>query len=201
MTAFAGIFVQPLGHHRVFHLDIDLLLSPIGGRHKAVEPRQMQEETHQANTACPDCDTDQMASHHESVEERQSGTAVKEVGDVRTTIEGVVPEAPGLQGGARHLELFGSLTLGDALHAQLPVLCKEVCAFESIPTGVAFRVKLLLLLDDGSHSDLLCQSLACLWGWLRMVRSPLRFNLDGGESLIFLGSQGGQVAHSMIQAR
>jgi len=28
----------------------------------------------------------------------------------------------------------------------------------------------------------------------------LRFNLDWGESLIFLGSHGGQVAHPMIQA-
>jgi hypothetical protein len=51
----------------VFHLDIDLLLRPIGGRHKAVETRQIQEETHQANAACPDFDTDKMASNHESV--------------------------------------------------------------------------------------------------------------------------------------
>ena len=55
------------GHHRLFHLDIDLLLSPIGGRHKAVETRQIQEETHQANAACPDFDTDKMESNHESV--------------------------------------------------------------------------------------------------------------------------------------
>ena len=58
--------------------------------------------------------------------------------------------------------LFGGLTFGDALGSQLPILLKEVCAFKSIPTGLAFRVALLIL-DDGSHSDLLCQALACVW--------------------------------------
>jgi hypothetical protein len=75
---------------------------------------------------------------------------------VGTDIEGVVPYTPGLQSGSRHLELLGSLTLGEALSSQLPVLFKEVCAFESIPMGLAFRVALLLVLDYGSHSDLLC---------------------------------------------
>src|SRR5499427_5352157 len=153
-------FIVAIGHHRVFHLDIDLLLSSIGGRHKAVETRQMQEETHQANAACPDFDTDKMASNHESVEERQSGTALKEVGDVRTNIEGVVPEAPGLQGSSRHLELFRGLPLGEALIAQLPVPLKEVCACESIPVWLATMGALWHGLDGGSHSDLLYQSLA-----------------------------------------
>jgi hypothetical protein len=88
-----------------------------------------------------------------------------------------MPNSPGLKSRSGNLELFGSVTLGEALNAQLPVLCKEVCAFESIPTGLAFRVELLLILDDGSHSDLLCQSLACLESWLRMARSPTHFNL------------------------
>ena len=78
-----------------------------------------------------------------------------------TYVESIMPDAPGLQGGSRHLERFGSLTLGEALSSQLPVLFKEVRAFESIPTGLAFRVALLLVLDDSSHSDLLCQFLAC----------------------------------------
>ena len=60
-------FIVALGHHRWFHVDIDLRLSPRGGRHNAVETRQMQEETHQANAACPDFDTDQMESHHDAV--------------------------------------------------------------------------------------------------------------------------------------
>jgi hypothetical protein len=52
------------------------------------------------------------------------------------------------------------LTLGDALSAQLPVLLKEVCAFESIPAWLATMDALWHVLDGGSHSDLLYQSLA-----------------------------------------
>ena len=59
-------FILAIGHHRVFHFDIDLLLRPLGGRHKAVETRQLQEETHQANAACPDFDADHMESNHEA---------------------------------------------------------------------------------------------------------------------------------------
>ena len=69
-------------------------------------------------------------------------------------------DAPGLQGRARRLELFGGLTLGDALGSQRLVLLKEVRTFESIPVWLALRVALLLVLDDGSHSDPLCQSRA-----------------------------------------
>jgi hypothetical protein len=74
---------------------------------------------------------------------------------MRTDIEGVVPYAPGLQGRSRNLELFGGLTFGDALGSQLPILLKEVRAFEAIPAWLALRVALLLVLDDSSHSDLL----------------------------------------------
>jgi hypothetical protein len=84
-------FIVAIGHHRLFNVDIDLLLRPIGSRHKAVEPRQSQAETHQANAACPNCNTHQMEGNHEAVEERQSGTALKKVGAMRTPIKGVVP--------------------------------------------------------------------------------------------------------------
>jgi hypothetical protein len=85
---------------------------------------------------------------------------LKELGDMGTNIEGVMPDTPGLQGGARNLELLGGLTLGDALGLQRSVLRKEVCTFETTPAWLALRVALLFVLDDGSHSDLLCQSLA-----------------------------------------
>jgi hypothetical protein len=71
-----------------------------------------------------------------------------------------MPDAPGLQGGSRHLEFFGGSTFGDALSAQLPVLFKEVRTFESIPAWLAFRVALLPILDYCSHSGLLFESLA-----------------------------------------
>ncbi len=73
---------------------------------------------------------------------------MKERSDVGTDIQGVVPDAPGLQGGSRHLELLGGLTLGDALGSQLPVLLKEVRTLESIPAWLAVRVALLRVLES-----------------------------------------------------
>src|SRR4029434_7738324 len=96
---------------------------------------------------------------------------------MRTDIEGVVPYAPGLQRRSRNLELCGGLTFGDALGSQLPVLLKEVRAFEAIPAWLALRVALLLVLDSGSHSDLLWQSLAFEGSWLRMERVLSPFTL------------------------
>ena len=102
-----------------------------------------------------------MEGHHKTMQERQSRSALKELCDVGTTIEGVVPEAPGLKSRAGHLEFFRGLTLGDALDSQFPVLLKEVRAFKSVPAWfVRIRVALLTILNYGSHSDLLCQSLA-----------------------------------------
>ena len=85
---------------------------------------------------------------------------MKELGDVGTAIEAIVPHAPGLQGGSGYLEFFGSLTLREALSAQLPVLLKEVCAFESIPAWLATMVAWWQGWEDGSPSDRLGQSLA-----------------------------------------
>src|SRR5439155_632246 len=59
-----------------------------------------------------------------------------------------------------HREFLGGLTLGDALSAQCSVLFKEVRTFESLPAWLATLVAVWHVLDDGSHSDLLCQSLA-----------------------------------------
>src|SRR5215831_17268778 len=52
---------------RLFNVNIDLLLSAIGGGHKAVQTRQVQEETHQTNATCSDFDTDQMETNHEAM--------------------------------------------------------------------------------------------------------------------------------------
>jgi hypothetical protein len=144
----------------LFNLAVHLLLSPIGGGHKAVKASQVEEETHQAKAAGPDFDADQREGNHESVEEGQSGTAVQELGDMVADIERLVPDTPGLQGSSGHLELLGRLTLGETLSSQLPVLLKEVRTFASIPAWLALRVDLGPVLDDGSHRDLLGQSLA-----------------------------------------
>jgi hypothetical protein len=145
---------------RLFHVNMALLWSAIGGGHKAVQTCQVQEETHQTNATGPDFDTDQMDANHEAVYKRQTGAALQELGDVGTAIEAIVPQAPGLPGGAGHLEFLRSLTLGEARRAQLPVLLKEGCAFASIPAWRAIMVAVWPILDDGSHRDLLGQSLA-----------------------------------------
>jgi hypothetical protein len=82
------------------------------------------------------------------------------LGHMGTDVEAVMPRPPGLKGRSGNLELCGGLTLGDALDSQLPVRLKEVRTLESIPAWLAVRVALLRVLDEGSHSDLLCSSLA-----------------------------------------
>ena len=131
-----------------------------GGGHKAGKASQVEEETHQANAACPDFDADQMEGNHEAVYECQSGTALQERGDMVADIERIVPDTPGLQGSSGNLELLGSLTLGETLSSQRPVRLKEVRTCASIPAWLALMVDLGPVLDDGSHRDLLCQSLA-----------------------------------------
>ena len=93
----------------------------------------------------------------------------------RSNVEVVRLRPPGLKGRSGNLELCGGLTLGEALGSPLPVRLKEVRTLESIPAWLAVRVALWRVLDEGSHSDLLCQSLACLSSWLRMARSPPSF--------------------------
>ena len=66
-TTQACGFVLVVDDYRLFNVDIDLLLSAIGGRHKVVEARQVEQETHQANAAGPDFNTHQMEGNHEAV--------------------------------------------------------------------------------------------------------------------------------------
>ena len=139
---------------------MDRLLSPIGGRHTAVKAWQVEQETHQAHAACPHFDADEMAGNHEAMEERQARTPLKNVGDLGTDVAGIVPDAPGLTRASGHLECLSGVTLRDTLGSQLPILGQEGRTGASLPTGLALRVALLRVGDDGSHSALLCASLA-----------------------------------------
>ena len=136
------------------------MLSAIGGRDKAVQTAQREEETGQANAARSDCDTNEVEGHHQPVHKSESGTTLKESGHIGTDIKGVMPCPPGLKSGAGHLKLLSSLTLGQALGSQLTIVLEEVRTCASIPAWLAVMVALLRILDDGSHSDLLCQALA-----------------------------------------
>src|SRR6516165_11765332 len=73
-----------VGNDRLFNLAVHLLLSPIGGGHKAVKAGQVEKKTHQANAAGPNFDADEMEGNHEAVEERQSRTTLEELCYMRT---------------------------------------------------------------------------------------------------------------------
>ena len=66
-----------------------------------------------------------MEAHHQPMHEGESRTALKKSGHMGTDVEAVMPPLPGLKGRSGNLELFGRLTLGDALGSQLSVLLKE----------------------------------------------------------------------------
>ena len=149
-----------VGDYRGFNLTVDLLLSAIGGRDKAVQTTQLEEEAGQANAARPDFDANEVEGHHQPVDKRESGATLKELGHIGTDIKGVMPSPPGLQGGSGHLKLLSRLPLGHTLSSQLTIMLEEARTFESIPAWLAVIGALLRVLDDGSHSDLLCPSLA-----------------------------------------
>lgn len=73
---------------------------------------------------------------------------MKELGDMGTYIEGVVPYAPGLQGGSGNLKLFGCLTLGDALSVQLAIVFKLIGSLETVPALVTVESVVLRKIDD-----------------------------------------------------
>jgi hypothetical protein len=58
-------FVLAVGDHRCCTPAVHLLWSPLGGRNTAVQARQGEQETPQANAARPTCDADQRAGPHQ----------------------------------------------------------------------------------------------------------------------------------------
>jgi hypothetical protein len=152
--------VLAVGDQRCFNLTVDLLLSALGGRDKAVQTPQLEEETGQANTARPDFDAHEVEGQHQPVPTSESGTTLKESSHLETDIPGVMPCTPGVQRGAGNLKLLSRLTLGHTLGSQRTIGLAEVRPFEAIPAWLAVSVTWLRVLDDGSHSDLLGPSLA-----------------------------------------
>jgi len=51
----------------LFNLEVHLLLSAIGSRHKAIKSGQGEKETHQANATRPDFNADHMEGNHDAV--------------------------------------------------------------------------------------------------------------------------------------
>ena len=143
----------------MFYLAVHLLLRPIRGRNKPVETGQCEKEADQANTTSADLDTDEVQGQNEPMKERESGTTLKELRDMRTTIEGVMPCVPRLQGASGHLQPLGSLTLGDTLRLQVEILLEQVSPLETVPKLMATAMVAVWNIDDSAHSYLSCKPL------------------------------------------
>jgi hypothetical protein len=95
----------------------------------------------------------------QAMQESQTREALKKGYDSGTLVETVLVRLPRLKGAAGHLELFGCLTLGDALGLQLEILIKAFSAFNAIPSWVGCLIALVPGLDYGFHSALLVHPL------------------------------------------
>jgi len=89
------------------------------------------------------------------MQEGKTRRAVKKRRHHWTRIEALLVGLPGLECGAGNLQHLRGVTLGDTLGVQITVLLKQVSTVESIPTWGTVSIASLLILDDGSHRDLL----------------------------------------------
>ncbi len=93
------------------------------------------------------------------MEESQSRATLKELSEMRTDIESLMPSAPSLKSGAWHLELFGGLTLGDALSLQVEILLEQVGSLKTIPELVTVGVVMVGKIDYSAHCYLSLQAI------------------------------------------
>ena len=72
-----------------------------------------------------------------------------------TRIKTLLPHVPRLQRGARNLQRFGGLTLGDPLGLQSAILVEQGSAVGAIPSLMTIILALVPILEYSAHSDLL----------------------------------------------
>jgi hypothetical protein len=121
----------------------------------------LQEEADQAHPTRPNCNADEMQGQNRPVQEREPLLTLEKRGDMGANVEGIVPLAPGLQGGAGNLKPFGGLTLGDTLNLPLEILPKPVSPVEPVPTLVTVTRRRERQIDCRTHRDLLPQARTC----------------------------------------
>ena len=83
-------------HDSLLNSPVDLLLRPIRGADKAIEARKLQEQTHQANPTRTSLDTHQVDRQDQSMQEGQTGDAVKKRYDRGMLIKVLWVYPPGL---------------------------------------------------------------------------------------------------------
>src|SRR5215831_13972584 len=150
--------LPPVGDHGLFNLTVDLLLRPKRSPHKPIQPRHLQQETHQANPTRADFDTDYMERQYEAMEEGESGHTLKERDHLGTCIEAILPGAPGLERAPGDVKRLGGLTLGDPLRLQIAILVKQFGASHPLPSLLAVGIATLFIMEYSSHGYLLYQS-------------------------------------------
>src|SRR5215813_9787790 len=121
------------------------------------------------------------------MQEGKPRATVKKGDNSRMLVKALLVGPPCLQRAAGNLKGSGRLTQGETLGLQITILIEELSALGASPAWVTISVAALRGLDYGSHSDLLGVSFALVSSWLRMARSPTRFNFITVPRRLFSG--------------
>jgi len=95
-----------------------------------------------------------MEGQNEPMQEGEARAILEKLSHMRAAIKGIVPPAPGLKRGSRHLKLFGGLTLRDALSLQLEIMPIPLRPLETVPARRAADIVRVGAIDDHAHGDL-----------------------------------------------
>jgi hypothetical protein len=155
--------LSAIRHDSLLHLPVALVLGPRGRADKAIAARAVHQETHQTHPTGPDCGPDQMYPEAQAMQEGQTWGAVKKGDHGWLRVETLLVGPPCLQCGAGNVKRLSRLTLGQALGLSITILRKTCRTLGAMPMRVAIMVASLLVLDDGSHGDLLVPSSALVW--------------------------------------
>src|SRR6266516_4677701 len=91
-------------------------------------------------------------------------------------VKTVLRRPPCLQRATGHMKRLGGLTQGEPLGLQIAILIEESSASGAIPSWGKIIMASWFILFVGAYINLLVSSFAFVLAWLRMARSPTRFN-------------------------
>src|SRR5262249_50053936 len=92
-----GTFLLAIRYDRGFNAPVDLLLRPVGSADKPMEARELSQQTHQTNPTGPDFGTHQVYRQNQTMEEGETGDAMKKCHDSGTRVEALLVGTPRLQ--------------------------------------------------------------------------------------------------------
>jgi hypothetical protein len=130
-------------------------LGPIGGRDKAIEAGEFQQQTDQANATGADFRAHQVDSKHKTMQEGKTWSTLEKGHDGRVFIKTFLIGPPRLKRATGNLKCLGGLTQGEALSLQIEILIEAFSASGAIPPGGAISIASGCGLDYGCHGDLL----------------------------------------------